>query len=195
MATDFTQGLEQASERLAELAGNLPTPVVLIDGRAGSGKSLFASRLGDSYFQTSRQAARIVRLDDLYPGWEGLIAGSLYLREKILEPLASGRPASWQIWNWELGGRGAPSEPGNGFREFGGGTPLIVEGCGALSKAAVENANLTVWIEADTAERRKRFSERDGGAFDEFWGVWAAQEDEFYLAENSSELAELVIQN
>ena len=195
MANDFTQGIELASERLAELAGNLPTPVVLIDGRAGSGKSLFASRLGDSYFQTSRQAARIVRLDDLYPGWDGLIAGSLYLREKILEPLASGRPASWQIWNWELGRRGAQSEPGNGFREFGGGTPLIVEGCGALSKSAAGLANLTVWIEADTAERRKRFNERDGGAFDEFWGVWAAQEDEFYLAENSSELAELVIQN
>ena len=195
MATDFTRGLELASERLAELAGTLPTPVVLIDGRAGSGKSLFASRLGDSYFQTSRQAARIVRLDDLYPGWDGLIAGSLYLREKILEPLASGRPASWQIWNWELGGRGAPNEPGNGFREFSGGTPLIIEGCGALSKAAAENASLTIWIDADRDKRRKRFSDRDGGAFDEFWGVWAAQEDEFYLAESSKNLAELVIQN
>lgn len=195
MATDFTQGLELASERLADLAGKLSTPVVLVDGRAGSGKSLFASKLGDSYFQTSRQAARIVSLDDLYPGWDGLIAGSVYLRERILEPLASGRPASWQIWDWELGRRGAPSEPGNGFREFEGGTPIIVEGCGALSKAAAELANLTIWLAANRDERRKRFSDRDGGAFDEFWGIWAAQEDEFYSAERSSELAELVIQN
>ena len=195
MATDFTQGLELASERLTDLAGKLSTPVVLVDGRAGSGKSLFASKLGDSYFQTSRQAARIVSLDDLYPGWDGLIAGSVYLRERILEPLASGRPASWQIWDWELGRRGAPSEPGNGFREFEGGTPIIVEGCGALSKAAAELANLTIWLAANRDERRKRFSDRDGGAFDEFWGIWAAQEDEFYSAERSSELAELVIQN
>jgi len=195
MATTFDESLELASERLIDLSSKLETPVVLIDGRAGSGKSLFATKLGESYFQASRQAARIVRLDDLYPGWDGLIEGSVYLREKILEPLARGRTASWQIWDWEVGERGAQGEPGNGFREFGGGTPLIVEGCGSLSSAAAELAHLTIWIESDQLVRRERFSKRDKGAFDEFWGIWAAQEDEFYQAENSSELAQLVIQN
>ena len=56
-------------------------------------------------------------------------------------------------------------------------------------------ASLTIWIAADDATRRQRFTERDGGRFDEHWGVWAAQEDEFYRAEKSRELAELVIQN
>ena len=192
---DFDLGLEQATERLLELSAELPTPIVLVDGRAGSGKSHFASELAERYFAKQRQAARVVRLDDLYPGWDGLGSGSVYVRERVLEPISSGRPASWQIWDWEQGKRGAPSEPGNGFREFLGGTALIVEGCGALSKAAAELASLRVWIEADSVIRRQRFSERDQGKFDEYWGVWAAQEEEFYASERSRELADLIIQN
>jgi cytidylate kinase len=56
-------------------------------------------------------------------------------------------------------------------------------------------AALRLWIEADSTKRRLRFSERDKGKFDEYWGVWAAQEEEFYAAERSRELADLVIQN
>lgn len=195
MALNFDLGLKEASERLLELSSKVPTPVVLIDGRAGSGKSLFASRLAENYFAENRQAARIVRLDDLYPGWEGLVAGSVYAREQILEPISAGKKASWQIWDWDKSSRGASNEAGNGFREFSGGTALILEGCGALSKASAPLASLTIWIAADDATRRKRFTERDGGRFDEHWGVWAAQEEEFYEAEKSQGLAELVIQN
>ena len=195
MALNFDLGLKEASERLLELSSKVPTPVVLIDGRAGSGKSLFASMLAENYFAENRQAARIVRLDDLYPGWEGLVAGSVYAREKILEPISAGKEASWQIWDWDKSSRGASNEAGNGFREFSGGTALIVEGCGALSKASAPMASLTIWISADDATRRQRFTERDGGRFDEHWGVWAAQEEEFYEAEKSQGLAELVIQN
>lgn len=195
MALNFDLGLKEASERLLELSSKVPTPVVLIDGRAGSGKSLFASRLAENYFAENRQAARIVRLDDLYPGWEGLVAGSVYAREQILEPISAGKKASWQIWDWDKSSRGASNEAGNGFREFSGGTALILEGCGALSKASAPLASLTIWIAADDATRRQRFTERDGGRFDEHWGVWAAQEEEFYEAEKSQGLAELVIQN
>ena len=195
MALNFDLGLKEASERLLELSSKVPTPVVLIDGRAGSGKSLFASKLAENYFAENRQAARIVRLDDLYPGWEGLVAGSVYAREQILEPISAGKKASWQIWDWDESSRGASNEAGNGFREFSGGTALILEGCGALSKASAPLASLTIWIAADDATRRQRFTERDGGRFDEHWGVWAAQEEEFYEAEKSQGLAELVIQN
>ena len=195
MEIDFETGLNRASKRLQDLANISPTPIVLIDGRAGSGKSLFATRLSDSFFKENHQAPRIVRLDELYPGWHGLVDGSVYLREKILEPIAEGKVASWQVWDWDASSRGAPHETGNGHREFSGGTPLIVEGCGALSKAASELAHYAIWIDADTKVRRKRFSERDGGRYDEFWGVWAAQEDEFYEREQSKGIAELVIRN
>ena len=195
MALVFEKGLKEATEKLLEFAQTLPTPIVLIDGRAGSGKSLFASRLADAYFQEQRQAARIVHLDDLYPGWEGLMSGSVYAREKILEPISNGKTASWQIWDWASGQRGSSEEIGNGFREFGGSTALILEGCGALSKASAELASLKIWLDSDERLRRQRFSARDGGKYDEFWGIWAAQEDEFYASEKSKELAELIIQN
>ena len=195
MELDFEAGLKEASVRLLELASILPTPIVLIDGRAGSGKSLFASRLADDYFKEQHQAARVVHLDDLYPGWEGLLSGSVYAREKILEPISNGKLASWQIWDWASGQRGSSEEIGNGFREFSGSTALILEGCGAISKASAELASLRIWLDSDERVRRQRFSERDAGRYDEFWGVWGAQEDEFYDSEKSKELAELVIQN
>lgn len=195
MALDFESGLAKASEQLTELASATLSPIVLIDGRAGSGKSLFARRLAENFFSEHRHAARVVHLDDLYPGWEGLAAGSVYARERILEQIAAGKSATWQIWNWHAGERGAADEPGNGFREFSGGTPLLLEGCGALSRASAELASLSIWLESDEATRRARFSERDNGKFDEYFGIWAAQEDEFYESERSSELAQLVIQN
>ena len=64
-----------------------------------------------------------------------------------------------------------------------------------MSKAAAELSSLKVWIEADLVIRRQRFSQRDQGKFDEYWGVWAAQEEEFYASERSRELADLIIQN
>jgi len=71
----------------------------LIDGRAGAGKSLFAQQLSDAYFKIDNQAARVVAMDDLYPGWEGLASGSAYLYSNILKPLTQGKTSTWQVWN------------------------------------------------------------------------------------------------
>ena len=185
-----TQVLDLISER--QELGLLP--VVLIDGRAGAGKSHFAKELSDAYFQLDKQAARVVAMDDLYPGWEGLASGSSYLYTNILKPLNQGKPATWQIWDWSQNQRGA-TDAVNGHREFSGGTALIVEGCGSLSRLTSELADLTIWIEAEAAVRRSRFSQRDSGIYDGYFSVWAAQEDEFYEREKSLELAQLVIEN
>lgn len=169
-------------------------PIVLIDGRAGAGKSIFAKELANAYFKLDNQAARIISMDDLYPGWEGLALGSIYLHTKILKPLALGKTASWQVWNWSESQRGADDEV-NGHREFAGGTALIVEGCGSISRMTSELADLTIWIEAEFEVRRNRFNQRDNGKFDAYFPIWSAQEDEFYEKEKSSELADLIIEN
>lgn len=169
-------------------------PIVLIDGHAASGKSQFAKDLAEAYFSSEKQAARVVHMDDLYPGWSGLMEGSVYLLTNILIPLANSRSANWQVWNWRKNMRGA-EDPGNGRREFEGGTALIVEGCGAISRLSAEHSDLQIWIEADASIRKERFSKRDGGAFDEFYGMWSVQEDEFYEKEKSKELAKLVVRN
>jgi uridine kinase len=173
-------------------AGRLP--ITLIDGRAASGKSQFAKDLSELYFKSEKQAARVVQMDDLYPGWQGLADGSVYLLTHILSPLSQGKTASWQIWNWQENQRGA-KDTVNGHREFSGGTALIVEGCGSISRLSSEIADITIWIEASAEERKKRFNLRDAGKFDEYFGIWSAQEDEFYERENSKQLAQLIVQN
>lgn len=192
---NFDEGLGLASKKLLELLERKTAPVVLIDGRAASGKSSFAQALADEIFRQGEAAPRLIHMDDLYPGWEGLRDGSSYLLRNILQPLAKGKPAAWQIWDWERGTRGSATEPGNGWREFTGGTILMVEGCGSISKQTAELADLRIWLNCEPEERKQRFSMRDQGAFDEYWGIWSAQEDEFYESEKSQNLADLTINN
>lgn len=191
---DTDRFLELINKAL-DLKDKLPTPIILIDGRAASGKTSLAGRLAEAVFQVDKQLPKIIHMDDLYPGWEGLRSGSHYLIQNILNPLSAGKSASWQVWDWELGARGSKAEPGNGWREFGGGNLLIIEGCGSLSRQSHEIANLSIWVEAEISVRKERFSKRDGLAFDGFWGIWAAQEDQFYEAESSRDLADYQIGN
>ncbi len=192
---DFREGLEAVTKQALELADQTSSPIILIDGRAGSGKSTFAQQLKDRLFLQGEPAPTLVSMDDLYPGWEGLKEGSLYLERNILNPLAQGRRASWQKWDWARGGRGNPSEPGNGWREFEGASTLIIEGCGSISKLASHASHLKIWVRASESERRQRFHDRDSGLFDQYWNIWAAQEDEFYESEKSKDLADFVIAN
>ena len=192
---DFRSGIGVITKLALSLADQTPTPIILIDGRAGSGKSSFAEELRNELFRLSDAAPTLIHMDDLYPGWEGLEAGSAYLVHNILQPLSQAKPAAWQKWDWSEDRRGDPSEPGNGWREFSGGNVLIVEGCGSLSRQSRELAQLSLWIEAPREARRARWQARDAGRFDEFWGIWQAQEDHFYESEKSEELADWVIEN
>ena len=174
------------SERVLNLIDEgIQTPILLIDGRSASGKTTLAEQVQSILFKTGESLPRVVHMDDLYDGWHGLQAGHDYLVRQILKPVAGRRRASWQEYDWALGER-------NQWREFDGGTPLIIEGCGSLSQATVEFAHLTLWLEAPEALRQQRWVDRSGHDHDEWWPVWAAQELEFYARERSAELAGLV---
>lgn len=160
------------------------TPIVLIDGRSGSGKTTIAAQIQNQLFKQGETLPRVVHMDDLYDGWYGLQAGSDYLLRSVLGPVATGKKPSWQEYDWEL-------EERNQWREFEPGTPLIVEGCGSLSQATSELANLRVWLEADETLRQQRWRDRVGTEHDKWWPIWAAQELEFYAREKSAELADL----
>ena len=161
------------------------TPIVLIDGRAGSGKSTFAEKLQQQLFREGESAPRVIHMDNIYEGWEGLSLGSHYLVRFILNPLARKETASWQDWSWVRNERSS-------WREFSGGTPLIAEGCGALTERSNEHAYMSLWLEASEETRRQRWLERERH-LDKF-DFWAAQELDFYAREKSKSLADLVIQ-
>ena len=103
---------------------------------------------------------------------------------QVLSPLGRREGASWQEYDWALGER-------DRWREFEGGTPLVIEGCGSLSQATAPLANIRVWLEADETVRQNRWISRVGHDHDEWWPIWAAQELEFYARERSPELADL----
>ena len=183
------------SRVLELLDSGVTTPIVLIDGRAGSGKSTLADSVQRALFREGDSLPRVIHMDDLYLGWDGLQAGVDYLMRFVLGPVAqvghslgAGPIASWQEYDWALGER-------NRWREFSGGTPLIIEGCGALSAAAAELANLRVWLDVPEPIRRERWTQREGHQFDDKWALWAAQELDFYAREKSAELADFVVRD
>ena len=161
----------------AALAGSA-RPVVLIDGGSGSGKSTLATALVAAW----PGAVSLVRLDDVYPGWDGLAAASEHVREHTL----AGRHPRWRRWDWQA------ERPGE-WHDLDPALPLIVEGCGSLSRANRALATLGVWLELDAAERRRRALARDGDLYAPYWDRWAIQERRFAEREHPRELADVVL--
>ena len=171
---------ELAEQLLALVDDGKTMPILLIDGRAGSGKSTLAEEVQNAFFKLGESAPRVIHMDDLYAGWDGLKLGVEYLQRAVLSPLARRETAHYQLFDWASGER-------KDWREFAGGTPLIVEGCGAINRNSVETADLSVWLEEDEQVRKQRWLAREGN--DEHWASWAAQELDFYARERSAELA------
>ena len=177
--------IEKISSQVLELIdrGN-QTPIILIDGHAGSGKSTFAESLQQQLFRDGESAPRVIHMDNIFEGWDGLALGSDYMVRFILQPLARQETASWQDWSWVKNQRSS-------WREFSGGTPLIVEGCGSLTERSKEHADISIWLEASEETRRERWIQRERHL--EKFDFWAAQELDFYAREKSQSLADLVI--
>ena len=176
---------EIAEQLVALVDDGKAMPILLIDGRAGSGKSTLADEVQNEFFKLGESAPRVVHLDDLYPGWQGLQLGVEYLQRAILTPLSKREVAHYQIFDWASGER-------NEWREFSGGTPLIIEGCGAINRNSIEFADLSVWLEESEETRKQRWIGREGS--DEHWAEWASQELDFYARERSAELALAVLE-
>jgi cytidylate kinase len=149
--------------------------VVLVDGRSGTGKTTLADALAPVL------AAELVHLDDVYPGWDGLAAASSAVVSDVL-----GGPSGYRRWDWAVS---APST----WVSLDPDAPIVVEGCGALSRASAPLAVLRVWLEADDDVRWDRAIGRDGEVFAREWSRWAAQEDGFILAEDPASLADVTL--
>lgn len=180
----YQELLERVVSQTLELVDTgVVTPIILIDGRAGSGKSTMAAKLQNELFKQGESMPRVIHMDDLYEGWQGLALGADYLQRIILNPLLTKKSSNWQEYNWQLGQR-------ERWREFSGGTPLIVEGCGSLNQYTSTVANISIWLEVDEETRRRRWQERDGDIFDQYFDIWAAQELDFIAKEKSPTLAD-----
>lgn len=156
-------------------------PVVLLDGGSGAGKTTLAQRL-HADLTVELGEVQLVSLDDAYPGWEGLAAASDWVWELILRPVDPGHPT----WDWT---RGETS----GWVALDPDLPIIVEGCGALSRRSAPLASTRIWFEMDADQRRDRALGRDGDGYRPWWDTWAAQEAGHWERNRPWELADLVV--
>jgi uridine kinase len=170
--------LETLADRIRRAAPRAGTTrVVAIDGRGGSGKSTLAERL------VNILGAPVVRMDDLYPGWDGLAAAAPLLHRRILTPLAHGQPARYQRYDWSL----------DAYRDWVDVPPadvIVVEGCGSGSRIVAPLLTMLLWVEAPREVRFARGIERDGEQYRPLWERWARQEDAVFAAERTRERAD-----
>lgn len=160
-------------------------PVVLIDGPSGAGKSTLADELVRRW-PDADAAPQLVRLDALYPGWGGLLQGSRHVAHELLAPLRATGAGHWREWDWSAG------HPAT-VHAVVADRPLVVEGCGALSRASAPHADLRVWLAADDGVRKRRALARDRGAFDAHWDMWDEQFTAFVRTQHPQALADLVL--
>lgn len=152
---------------------------VLIDGRSGSGKSTLAKQLCRSW-----AGSELVRMDDVYPGWDGLPWATTHVESSLLTPRSAGAAGRWRSWNWVRDRPGVwhVVEPGR---------RLIVEGVGVLTSSSRALADLAIWVDADDVDRKRRaLGRRDGDDYASHWDQWAAREEEFISAHHPQDAAD-----
>lgn len=152
---------------LHQLSSPLRRPHLIgIDGRSGAGKTTLAGQLAE-ILSVTRDVV-IFRLEDLYPGWDGLEQGIGTYNESILPPLREGQDAYWTAWDWYTDSLSGP-------RLTRAAEIVILEGVGACNRDARLGLDVSVWVELPEAQRRARALERDAG-YEPFWDRWSQQE-------------------
>ncbi|MDN4473777.1 uridine kinase family protein [Demequina zhanjiangensis] len=156
------------------------TRVVLIDGPAGSGKTMLGERLG------AELGAQVIHGDDIYEGWDGLATMWPILGHGVLEPLSRGEHGAFGRWDW-VEGRRAETIP------VPVADALVVEGVGVAQRAAREFASLVLYVEAPFELRLQRGIARDGEELRAEWERWQPREEIFLADEGVRGAADLIV--
>lgn len=169
--------LELAAARPPTLgAGRL----VCLDGPAGSGKTTLAAAI-----VAADPRARVVHLDDLYDGWEGLprVADQL---ETMLRPLSRGREGHYRRFDWD-------ADEYDETVTVRPGPLLVVEGVGSGARSVSALATVLAWVTAPPQQRLERGLERDGTALQHRWLEWMVAEAELFEREGTATRADVLV--
>jgi hypothetical protein len=154
--------------------------ITLVDGPSGAGKSEYGVWLA------AERGAVLVSLDDVYPGWDGLDAGSWHIHRNVLLPISQGLPGRYQRWDWRLG---VPAD----WVEVSARRPVVIEGCGVIRREGLAIAADRVWVDAAEDVRKRRALERDGELYAPHWQRWALQEERFLALHDGRGNADLTV--
>jgi len=179
-------------ETLSNLATKIlsikPNPIILIDGKGGSGKTSFAVKLADVL------NANMVSTDDVCWGadpihWDGeMLSG-------IIQPWLEGKNVAYTPSGWIKENR-------IGFIEADSNKALIIEGSGACRKTLRKVATYSIWVDTEPKISRMRVIQRDlangenGGTLEsvtEFTDWWDSVVDPFLLNEESWKHTDIIV--
>jgi uridine kinase len=154
--------------------------LVCLDGPAGSGKTSLAAAVAARV-----PGSRVVHLDDLYDGWDGLHHVTDRL-DDLLRPLAAGRPGTYRRYDWHAGR----------YAETVTVAPvplLVLEGVGSGGSRHADLVTVLAWVSAPHDLRMRRGIDRDGETFAARWEHWAREEAALFAREGTEGRADLLV--
>ena len=160
--------------------------IIGIDGRSGpANPKVLTENLSADHEVT------VLRLEDLYPGWQGLQAGMEIFSRDVLPKLAAGETATYPTWDWH-----ADDQPdgGPGPKVTTHPTEVIIcEGVGVGARANRELLDVLIWLRVPDQVRHDRAMSRDGDSYQGKWDSWAAQERRMLDQDQIYDAADLVL--
>lgn len=163
--------------------------IIGIDGRSGSGKTVLSTALANNLRDAHN--VTVLRLEDLYPGWNGLQSGMEIFSHRVLPKLAAGETATYPTWDWHSA---ESHEGGPGETVTTSPTEVIIcEGVGVGARANRELLDILIWLRVPDQVRYDRAMQRDGATYQPQWDNWAAQERHVLDQDQIYDEADLVL--
>lgn len=171
---------EHVVQAVREVA--LGSPVIVIDGPAGSGKTTTAEQIAALL---APRSVAVVHMDDLYDDWTGLDDSLTdYLTEELEPQIRAGDEITHRRFDWHARRFGDPvTLPPTDV--------LIIEGVGAGQPALADVADLAVWVEADPDICARRWLDRDGPQMEHRLPEWVRREQEHFVRYRTRERADV----
>jgi uridine kinase len=172
--------LSRSFERFSRQTKSLNRRLILVDGPAGAGKTVFAEGLAAGL------NVPLVQMEDLYLGWTGLEGSFRRLEELVLSNWLAGEEASFLAFDWVAG------EVGERRVTVTASAALVVEGCGAAPRQADRYHPVVVWIDGEAEARLSRVLKRDVGLYaPELLQDWENNTASHFAREHTAERASI----
>ena len=160
--------------------GSMPLRVLAIDGHGGAGKTTLAERIA-----AALGGAPIVHTDD-FASWEEPLEWWPRLIEQVLRPLAEGKVARYQRYDWTRQRLGE-------WVDIPMSSDVVVEGVSSSRLAFRPFLSFAIWVETPRDICLARGLERDGEGMRTQWERWIAHEDQYVGSEEPDRGADLVV--